>query len=151
MRSHEVEGFPVSSTFQKLGDRATRIELLRDYCIASGSAEDVLEVIGSDSALGSRKSESARRTRELDSDGFVYLLKYRNNYKIGRTENLDRRSGELSIQLPSKPQRVHAIRTDDPLGIERYWHMRFADKRLNGEWFSLTRDDVQAFKRRNFM
>jgi hypothetical protein len=62
--------------------------------------------------------------------GYVYLLKHgsRREYKIGRTNNPLRREGEVGIQLPEKLQPVHYIKTDDPPGVEHYWHMRFAAK-----------------------
>jgi hypothetical protein len=55
------------------------------------------------------------------------------------------------LQLPERALLVHEITTDDALGIESYWHRRFAEKRLNGEWFALNRADVAAFQSRTSM
>jgi hypothetical protein len=81
----------------------------------------------------------------------VYVMKSGRFYKIGRSNSAGRREYELGLQLPEPIAMVHAIRTDDPVGIEAYWHKRFEAKRKNGEWCELGTTDVAAFRRRKFM
>ena len=90
-------------------------------------------------------------TEGIDTMGFVYLLKSGRFYKIGRSNASGRREYELGIQLPEKATIVHRISTDDPVGIENYWHRRFDSLRKNGEWFALSIAEVRVFKRRKFM
>jgi Meiotically up-regulated gene 113 len=81
--------------------------------------------------------------------GYVYLMRHGSarEFKIGRTSNPIRRAGEVGIELPQRLEPLHVIETDDPGGVEAYWHRRFAEKRLKGEWFALTAQDIRAFKR----
>ena len=118
----------------------------REYCLAHPDFADVVPLLGA-RHLG--RSPVAVSPSVGRATGFVYLVKHgsRGEYKIGKTLNPLRREGEIRLQLPERLSPVHYIETDDPAGIEAYWHARFASKRKEGEWFALTRDDVAAFKR----
>jgi hypothetical protein len=140
--------FPCEKVFQRLGPKPQRVSRVIAYCEANPGYDDVAalwrQVATVERSLGVEEAGSTPA-----AIGYVYLLKHgsRREYKIGRTNNPIRREGEVGIQLPEKLQPIHYIKTDDPAGIEHYWHSRFANKRKEGEWFALTAEDVRAFKR----
>jgi hypothetical protein len=74
-------------------------------------------------------------------------MKSGRHYKIGRTISVGSRERQLAIKIPVPPKTIHSIETDDPIGVEAYWHNRFSATRGEGEWFNLSPEDVKAFKR----
>src|SRR6478736_4701101 len=143
------KNFPSKEVFSRFGGKAELIVRLREFCSARGEHEIADLCGGGQDAV--EPSNNRIETTSNVADGYVYMLKHGKHYKIGKTFSVPRRHREIALELPEKPDIVHTIRTDDPTGIEAYWHSRFASKRTNGEWFELTREDVQAFKKRKFM
>lgn len=139
--------FPGRNTFAKFGRKDDLVRSLSEFAGELGYS-DVQE--SCQRALPQSNSiEQPTSKADPINVGFVYLLKHgnRNEYKIGSTRNLLRREGEIRIDLPQPVAPIHVIETDDPTGIESYWHRRFSDRRLNGEWFKLSATDVRAFCR----
>ena len=143
--------FPSVQPYQRLGSKAELLRDLAEFCRSESGFEQV--TVWCDELPRSRPDDAKDEAAAPTDIGFVYLLKHgaRREYKVGRTNNALRREGEVSVELPEKVQPVHVITTDDPAGIEAYWHRRFQAKRKNGEWFELSVADVAAFKRRKFM
>ena len=149
LKAKQTTGFPSHNTFGKFGNKSQQLQKVIEYCEGKPYYADVLAI--AKAAAPEEVSMTEDEASLEEKAGFIYLLKAGRMFKIGRTNSLERRSRELAIQLPEKADRIHEIKTDDTIGIERYWHDRFKTKRKNGEWFELTGADVKAFKRRKFM
>lgn len=144
--SRNDDSFPSEKAFRRFGGKQKLLAALAEFCRQNSGFDDVLALCAEQENTSARAS-TEKRGEEKVATGFVYLMKSGPHYKIGRTNSIGRRGSELAIKIPVPPTTVHNIETDDPVGVEAYWHKRFADKRGEGEWFGLSPDDVKAFKR----
>lgn len=87
-----------------------------------------------------------QRLDEKASCGYVYVLKSGDFYKIGRTSDLGTRMSALAIALPQPTEVVIVLETMDHVRLERDLHKKFSDKRVNGEWFVLSEDDLALIR-----
>ena len=143
--------FPNEKTFRThFGPKSELTQAVLRFCETHNADDSVIEL-----CRAASKRSVPRQPREPSEEqiehGFVYLMKSGTKFKIGRSSSAERREYELKIQVPDKLELLHKIKTDDPVGIERYWHERFKDKRKRGEWFDLSSNDLKAFRRRKFM
>lgn len=142
--------FPDVSIVRRVKTSGRLRSLLENYRPedeTSAILRDVAECL----PVAANEDEADDSDASMRVQGFVYMLRNNRRYKIGFTNSPVRRFREVRIELPDETTRVHTIETDDPLGIEDYWHKRFASKRIrNSEWFELDANDVRAFKRRKY-
>jgi hypothetical protein len=146
------KSFPGVGAFLRLGTVNDRVEVIRQYATQNAEFSDILTLLP-DSVANTEDSVSSAPT--MTQEGYVYMALLRvgreKRYKIGKAVLVGRRTDQLSIQLPEELELIHTIATDDPYGIEDYWHRRFQTKNTKGEWFDLSREDIQVFKKRRFM
>jgi hypothetical protein len=148
--------FPNSKTLH--AERGGRASLIRDakaLCEINTEFSDCIPFIieAQEAAPHDEGTEPSNIRR-----GYVYLIRSGKYCKIGITEALYRRAAQIANGTPEGADILHSFMTDDPRGIETYWHSRFATKRVQGanisrgEWFLLDAIDIAAFKmRKQFM
>ncbi|HHT9133972.1 MAG TPA: GIY-YIG nuclease family protein [Candidatus Avalokitesvara rifleensis] len=136
--------FPSRNVFIKFGSKQERAKRILQYATNRKGYEDIIVLCEPALERSSKKESSDDRNTSV---GEVYLFKSGRYYKIGKTTDTVRRGKEIRIQLPERTDLIHAIKTDDPSGVEAYWHKRFEAKRMQGEWFNLSSSDIKAFKR----
>jgi hypothetical protein len=89
-----------------------------------------------------RKSSAVNQTQ-----GYVYLIQSTSGYfKIGKAKDVQNRLKTFEVKLPFEVDLLHSIECDNYNQAESQLHERFKTKRVKGEWFNLTPDDVNYIK-----
>lgn len=80
--------------------------------------------------------------------GYVYFVQeYMNgSFKIGKTKNIEKRMNIFGVKLPFENKLIYLIKTGNHHQTEVAFHKHFSDKRLEGEWFALSKEDLSWIK-----
>jgi hypothetical protein len=148
LRKKDNPAYPGEGVLQRYGQQGLA-EKVAAFVRDRPEDADVLAIL--EPLLARKPSAKAQAPVKPVVFGHVYLMKSGKYHKIGRSNSAGRREYEVALQLPEPVKLMHTIKTDDPPGIEAYWHHRFRERRVRGEWFRLTADDITAFMRRSFM
>jgi hypothetical protein len=90
-------------------------------------------------------AEAKAKIREKKS-GYIYLIRAitpDSHYKIGLSKTPVTRIESLGVMLPFPVEPIHQFQTCDMSKAEKSLHKKYADKRVNGEWFALLPEDVE--------
>ena len=97
--------------------------------------------------VAGRRPRKMPRVREPQS-GFVYVVEGGGYHKIGKAKDIRNRTAWFELKLPFEVDLVHLIESEDYSETEKELHLAFANKRVNGEWFDLSEEDLDHIRRR---
>jgi hypothetical protein len=149
MKHQADRTFPHSRVFPgRLGNVQAQLRLLMEFAVANPGYEAVFDMCSP--LVKATPDEDLPVLHAPSVPGRVYLVYSHslNLYKIGESDNPKRRLREIQASVPGQIEEIHVLETDDPAGIEQYWHRRFRDLKRINEWFDLSKNDVEAFRSR---
>jgi hypothetical protein len=94
----------------------------------------------------SQQQNSIPRIVLKDKPGYIYLVKASDYYKIGLSKQPKVRFSQIGLQLPFPYEVLHLISATNMYEAESKLHQKYAHQRLNGEWFSLTENEVAEIR-----
>ncbi len=72
----------------------------------------------------------------------VYIIKVNENYKIGKTNNIEQRISNFKTAIVDEIEVVKLFECKNSFTLENLLHSAFKSKRIKGEWFSLNNIDL---------
>lgn len=78
-----------------------------------------------------------------DLGGYIYLIQCGDYHKVGITERLGSRIVNYRVSNPYDVNLILFVDREDYKEVEKQIHKRFKDFIHRGEWFVLSKDQVQ--------
>lgn len=93
-------------------------------------------------------SEPLQMPEEGVNPDYVYVLQDKGGlYKIGVSNDPQRRVSEMVVKHPDQVTCVHTIPSRSAFQLEAVLHKHFASKCVSGEWFRLTAHDLAYLRK----
>lgn len=94
-----------------------------------------------------KKELKQRGENKKTIKGYIYFAKCGNYIKIGLTSNsVKSRINGLQVGSPEPVLLLHSIKSSDIRSLEGFYHKKFKNKRVQGEWFRLSEEDITEIK-----
>jgi len=122
--------------------KALRKSIDNTYKQISDTEIDRLNKASLDARMKQREENRRETKKYKPKPGYVYLLEYDGLHKIGMTKNISSRLKQFGARMPHDVTLIHSVKTSDTVSLEVELHERYAEKRMNGEWFNLSPSDV---------
>lgn len=83
---------------------------------------------------------------EKNSSRYVYLIHTDHGVKIGKSVNVKTRIKTVSSNLPFKVIHTEFFKVENHHKTEIHFHKKYESKRINGEWFDLSKRDIEDIR-----
>ena len=90
--------------------------------------------------------QQLRWKEQMQGPGVYFVKSVSGHTKIGRSRNIADRIKTFGVKLPFEVKIFHFISTSRCIELEKYFHSRYRDNRINGEWFELSDDELAWIK-----
>jgi len=130
-----------------IDDSRTIIDGLENFCnlYSQSNIDDHNDKVREADQRQSERVESSHpKKKKLERDGYIYILKSDYGYKIGKSLNYAERLSYLDLQLPFKVEKWLVMKVKAYSQAEKSTHELMEYTRINGEWFSLNRLEINS-------
>lgn len=122
---------------------------LEHLCSEYRALENIRQTISdvlSERSVRQRGARTFTLRQRTKAWGYVYMMSINDEYhKIGYSNNVKSRLGEMQVSSPYPIRVVHVIASYHAPRLEVLIQNRYAERWVCGEWFKLTADDIAEF------